>query len=88
MTWEQACAGLEIFFKENPEAQYSVRNVSSDVDERKGEATVWFELVMEGTRTGMRESGVGTCVWRKWDDGWVWLRYWNMRNMVGNEGFV
>lgn len=91
LTWEEACTFLSTFFAENPEAQYAVRNVSSDVDAKKGVATVWFELVMEGKGDGVRESGMGTCVWRKGlgeGEGWVWGRYWNMRGMEGNLGFV
>lgn len=88
MSWSAACDVLKAFFKANPDAQYEVRNTSSDIDNYTNTAIVYVELAMN-LSTGITVHGMSTCMWKRDAEGkWCWYRFWNMRNISGNEGFV
>lgn len=91
MTWEQSRLAVRDFYECHPSAECQIRNTSANINLRKGTALVYLEFVMEGTSAmaDIKLHGIGTCGWKKDDEGaWMCHKYWSMRNISGNEGFV
>ncbi|KAF2164088.1 hypothetical protein M409DRAFT_25435 [Zasmidium cellare ATCC 36951] len=87
LTFEENIAGTRELMEKDPNYFMEVVGVSSEVDEERGEGSVWLEIAVRWTDVEMR--GFSELLWRRDEVGkWWCFRHTGMRTTEEHSGFV
>lgn len=91
LSWRGLCATWKLMARLDPSVFFDIRQISSDVDDVRGKATVYVEIAATGV-TGSKDVKfltMSVLSWRRDEKGrWWYHRYQGMLGTVGSGGFV